>query len=165
MRRHVGGLAIQVHRQDRARPGSNRARDLIRIEREAHRIDVREDRTRAGHHDRERRVRGRQRRGDDFVARADAERAQDERDRVGPCADAHGMRRAHRSRELGFERLDLGAEHEPAARDDTIDGGADVVPVVTRHERQEGDAPRNPWSHTRSGDWDSGASLESLESI
>ena len=45
--------------------------------------------------------------------------------RVGAVADADGVRRAGRGGELRLERLDLRAEHEPAAVDDALDGRAD----------------------------------------
>ena len=94
-RAHVGGLTVEVHRQDRPRPRCHRGRGRVGIERQAVRIDVGEHRARAGHHDRERRIGGRQRRRDDFVAGTDVEGAQDQRDRVGAGADAHGVRLRH----------------------------------------------------------------------
>jgi hypothetical protein len=135
-------LAVEVNRHDRARVRADGLLDPRRIEREARGIDVRENRTRAGHQDRQGRVGGGQRRRDHFVAGADVERAEDERDRVGPRADADGMAAAHRRREFRLERLDLGPEHEPAPRDHAIDRGADVGRVLCGHEGEKRDADR-----------------------
>ena len=88
------------------------------VERQSLGIDVREHRTSARHHDRHRRVGGRQRRGDDLVAGADAERAKDQRERVGAVADADGVRGAGRRGKLPLECLDFGPQHEPRAIDD-----------------------------------------------
>ena len=60
--------------------------------------------------------------------------------RVGAGADADRVRRAGRRRELCLERLDLRAEHEPAARDDAIDRRANGVRVFAGRQRQERDA-------------------------
>ncbi len=139
-RGHVGRLAVEVHRQDRARLRTDRGFNLARVDRQPHRIDVGEHRARAGHHDRERGVGRGQRRRDHFVAGADAERAQDQRDRVGAGADADRVRGAGGGGELLLERLDLRPEHEPAARDHAIDRGAHVGRIVFRHQRHEGDA-------------------------
>ena len=76
----------------RARARRDRGRGRSGIERQAFGIDVRKHRTRAGHHHRERGVRGRQRRRDHFIAGTDVECAQDQRDRVGAGADADGVR-------------------------------------------------------------------------
>ena len=68
-------------------------------------------------------------------------RPQDERDRVGAGSDADGVGCAARRGKLRFERLDLRAEHEPAARDDAIDGLAHLAcGVALRRQREE----RNP---------------------
>ena len=99
---HVGGLAVEMHRQDRARARRDRGRGRVRIERQPLGIDVGEHRPRAGHHDGERRVGRRERRRDHLVARADVERAQDQRDRVGAGADADGVRAPAGGRELAL---------------------------------------------------------------
>ena len=96
-RRHVGRLAVQVHRQDGARPRRDRALDRVGIDRQrARRRCRRRPAARPAIMHRQRRVGGGQRRRDDFVARADAERAEDQRERVGAGADADGVRRAAR---------------------------------------------------------------------
>ena len=140
--RHVGGLSVQVDRQDGARPRSDGVFDRRRIDGQAGRIDVGEDRARAGHHDGQRRIGGRQRRGDHLVSRTDVERPQNERQRVGAAANPHAVGRAHRCGELALERFDFGTEHEPAARHDAIDGRVHRVPVLGWHERQERNATR-----------------------
>ena len=117
------------------------------IERQPFRIDVGEHRARAGHHHRERRVRGRQRRRDHFVAGTDVERAQDQRDGIGAGADADRERRLAGGGELRLERLDLGSEHEPAARDHAIDRGLDGGGVGAGPQRVK----RNVARHSGAG--------------
>ena len=85
------------------------------IERHPLRIDVGEHRPRAGHHDRQRRVRRRERRGDHLVAGADPERAERDGERIGAGADADRVRRGAGRGELALEGVELGPEHEPAA--------------------------------------------------
>ena len=65
----------------------------------------------------------------------------DQRDRVGPVPDADRVGGAGGRGELLLERLDLGTEHEPAARDDAVDRGANVGRVLAGDQRQEGNAP------------------------
>ena len=93
------------------------------------RIDVGKDRPGTGHHDGERRIGRRQRRGDHLVAGRDARRAQRNGERVGAVADADRMARAGRRRELALERLELRAENEPSSIDHPRDGGIDRRPV------------------------------------
>ncbi len=107
-------------------------------------FDVDEDGPRPGLQDRERRERRRDRARDDLVARADPERAQRELEGVGAVRDRDGVLRAERRRQLGFERLALGAEHEPArvehARHGRVELAAQLAHV--RREVEEGDAHR-----------------------
>ena len=111
-----------------------------RIHRQSLGIDVGKDRTRAGHHHRQRGVGRRQRRGDHFVAGADVEGAEDQRDRIGAGADADRVRHAAGGGEFAFERLHFGSEHEPAARDHPIDGGANRRRIFAGRQRVK----RNP---------------------
>ncbi len=102
------------------------------VERVALGIDVGEHRARPDHQDRQRRVGRRERRGDDLVAGADAKRPQDQGDGIGAVADANGVRRARCGGKFRLERRDLRAEHEPAAADDPLDGGANGVGVLVQ---------------------------------
>ena len=146
-RRHVGGLAVQVDRQDGARAWSDGAGRRIGIERQPIDLDIGEDRPGARRQHRERRVRRRQRRGDHFIAASDAERPQNERNGVRAGAHTDGVRGVTGGGECRLERFDFGAEHEPAACDHAVDGGADPRQVLARCERDE----RNPGPrHTRS---------------
>ena len=62
-----------------------------------------------------------------------------QRDRVGAVADADGVTaRRWRRRTRASKRLDFGAEHEPAARDDAIDRRADRGGVVAGTEIEKG---------------------------
>jgi hypothetical protein len=150
-RGHVRRLPVHVHRDNRARARTDRAFHLSRIEGQAIGVDVRKHRPRARHHHGERGVRGRQRCRDHLVARADAERAQDERNRVGAGADADAVPRAHRGRKLRFEGLDLRAENEPPARDDAVDRATNGRRVLPRRQRQKRNAESARCRHTRSG--------------
>src|SRR5262245_54495709 len=79
-------------------------------------------------------------RGDHLVAPADAERAQDQHERVGAAADANRVARAHRGCKFVLEPLHFGAEHVPAARDDPLHRLLDVGGIVTGSEHGEGHA-------------------------
>jgi hypothetical protein len=128
-----------VHGHDGGSPRRDGGRGGVRIEREAVRIDVREYRPRARHHDRQRRVGGGQGRRDDLVARADSERTERNRERIGSCSDAGRLGRAARSRELALERVQLRSQHEPAARDDPIDGAPQVRRIFARRQLKKRD--------------------------
>ena len=69
---------------------------------------------------------------DDVVARADAERAQRERDRVRPVGDADGVAGAEVGGELLLEGGHLGAEDERAAIDDLGDLRVDLARAAAR---------------------------------
>ncbi len=72
---HVSRLSVEVHRQDRGGARGHGGQCGAGIERDTNGIDVCEDGSRPGHHDRQRRIRRRHRRGDDLVARANTQRA------------------------------------------------------------------------------------------
>ena len=109
-------------------------------------VDVGKDGARARHHDRQRRVGGRKRRGDDFVSRADPERAQGDGERVGTGADAGGVRRPTGVGELLFEGIELGPKDEPAAGHDPRDGFLDDGRVLARRQLQEPDHGLASWA-------------------
>ena len=100
-------------------------RRCVRIERQTIGIDVGKNGAGSRHHDRERRVRGRERRRDHLITRPNAKGAQRDRQRIGAGADAYGVGRLTGGRELVFEEFQLWAKNEPAARDDARDGIAD----------------------------------------
>ena len=126
-----------MYRKDRPGTRGDRGLDAPWVEGEPFRIDVTEHGAGAGHHDGQRRISGRQRRRDDLVAGADAERAQGQGDCVGSSADANRESCAHGGCELRFERLDFGTQNEPAAGNHAIDGRAHIGRVFVRHERHE----------------------------
>ena len=108
-------VAEQVHGEHRARRGRERGAHGLGRHARGLRVDVAEHRAGARVDDRlGGRVEG-ERRDDDVVAGADAERAQRDRDRVGAVGDADGVPRAEVGRELVLERGDLGAEDERPA--------------------------------------------------
>ena len=98
------------------------------------RIDVAEDRTRAGRRDRLGGRVERERRHDDIVAGPDAHRAQGDRQRVGAVGDADDVIDAEVVRELALEGRDLGAEDEPALVDG-VGRGADEAVAQGRARR------------------------------
>jgi hypothetical protein len=67
----------------------------------------------------------------------DAEGAQRERERVGPRTNPHGRGRSGRVRQLAFERVQLGAQDEPAASDHPIDRSPDETFIVARPQREK----------------------------
>ena len=149
--RHIRGLAVQVHRQQRRRPARDRLLGSSRVQREPLGIDVGKHRASARHDNRDRRVRGRERRRDDLVSGADAERAKNQRERVGAVADADRVRRAGRGRELLLECLDLGPQHEPRAIDHAPDRLADGGRLLGEVKIQEGDSNAHATSTARRG--------------
>ena len=68
-----------------------------------------------------------------------SERAQRQRERVGAGADADRVGAPHAAANSCLERLELRAEHEPAALDDARDRGVDVGGVVAGPQLQERD--------------------------
>ena len=92
-----------------------------------------------GHHDRERRERGRHRRGDHLVAATDVECRQQQEERVGTVSDADGVRDARDLGKLPLERFAFRSEDEPAAFEHTADGrqGRVEVGAVGRPQVEE----------------------------
>jgi hypothetical protein len=136
-RRHVGRLTVQMHRHDGLRPRRDRGSCRGGGQRQPVGIDIGKHRPRADHHDRQRGVGRRYRCGDDFVTGAHVERPQRQRERIRAGVHADGVDRIRCGGELLFECLELGAEHEPPARDDALDGGPDVGRVAAGHEAEE----------------------------
>ena len=97
-------------------------RDVLRIEVQRHRVDLREDGRRADPRDRLCRRIEREGRADHLVARTDPERVEHEHDRVGAVGDADRLRDAERLGRLALEPLDLGAEDETPALEGSLEG-------------------------------------------
>ena len=141
---HVGGMTVEMNRDDRAGAERGRLRDQVRpellgIEREGARVDVHEDRQRARRHDR---ADGGHRdvgRGDHVIAGPHAAGAQGQVQRVGSRPHADGVARAAVGGELALEGGQLLAQHVPAAlersRDRRADLGADL-PVLPRQVQE-----------------------------
>ncbi len=130
-RRHVGQLAIQVHRHDRARAWSDRRLD-------AGWIQVETDRVGFHRHWHQPVLADRQKAGDEGIAGHDdlvalPDRAeflvapQDQRQRVQSVAHTHGMAHAAVRGELAFESHQFLAKHIPARVDDARGGGLQLV--------------------------------------
>ena len=127
---------------DRLRAGRERRPDGLRGHAEGVRVDVAEDRRRARD---DRRLGGRvegERGHHHLVARPDPERAQGDRQRVGPVGDADAVAHAEVGGELGLERLHLRAEDVAARAGHAIDRLAE--PIVVRRERRWRIAARRP---------------------
>ena len=107
--------AEQVHRHHRLRPLRDPPLDVGGIEVERRGLDLGEDGRRAAARDRLGRRVERERRADHLVARADAQRVEDEHERVGAVRDADRLLDAELLGRLALEALDLGAEDEAAA--------------------------------------------------
>jgi hypothetical protein len=138
-RRHVGGLTIEVHRNDRRRSRRHDGVDGARIDGQPDRIDIGEDRPRADHRDRQRRVCGRERRGDHLVTAADPDRPERDGERVGASTNSHGSASLARVCEFVLERFDFGTEDEPATLDDATDGRLHDGGIVAWCQREEWD--------------------------
>ena len=110
-----------MHGHDRLRARADPALDVLGIEVQRHRIDVGEDRGRAGARDGlGRRVEG-EGGADHLVARSDSHRLERQHERVRPVRDADRVRHAEVGGGLLLERLHLGPEDEPARLDDALE--------------------------------------------
>src|SRR5690606_32785592 len=127
---HLRGSAVEVHREDRLRARRDRGLYQARVDVEGAFVDVDEDRRGADVADRlgggEEAERGR----DDLVARADAEGAQADHERVGAAVDPYGVLHAQVVGDLALEGLHLGPADELAAAHDALEGGAQLVPEL-----------------------------------
>jgi hypothetical protein len=129
-RRHVAEQVDEDRRLRRRR--ERRPHRLDRHDRRR-RVDVAEHGPRPGERDRHRARVEREARHHDVVPRPDAERPEGDRDRLRAVGHADGVLHAAPRRPLALERLDLGAEHEPAAVEDA--GDRRVDPRAQRQAR------------------------------
>jgi hypothetical protein len=115
--RHVGRVSAEMHGQNRFRSRRDGRFDLVGIDRVLS-VVIDEHRPAARHDDgadaRHERVRS----GDDFVARADAGRAERQDERIGAGSHADGVRQAGQGGESLFEFLDRPAQREVAGLHD-----------------------------------------------
>ena len=107
----VGDAAVQMHRENGAGARGDRAFRRRRIQQQRPLIDIGEHRDGARPQDGLCGEGRGERRGDDFVARADAGRAQRDFQRLGAVADPDGEARAAERRPFPLERFQLGIEH------------------------------------------------------
>jgi len=103
-RLEVGGLAVEVNREDRLGARRDRRREPGRVERERTRVNVHQHRRRAAQLNGHDRRHGGVRDGDDLIARPDAARSQRQVNRLGAAADADPKSHAQVSRKLALER-------------------------------------------------------------
>ena len=114
--------AEQVDGHDRLRARRDPALDVLRIEVQRHRVDVGEDGRRLASRDRlGGRVEG-EGRADHLVAATDAERVEDEHDRVGAVGDADRLGDAEVLGRLRLEGRDVRPEDELAALEHVGEG-------------------------------------------
>ena len=123
----IDRLAVEMHRDDGARPRIDRCREGHRVDGVGGRIHVDEDRPRADRGNRQDRRDEGVGRGDDLVARAYAERTQRQLECGKACADANRMARPDEGGVLRLEALDRGAQDEVAARDDVSNRSVHVA--------------------------------------
>jgi hypothetical protein len=128
----IGGVTVEVNRQDAARLRSDEALDALGVEVHRHGVHVTEDGDGAETRDRESRERRGHRRGDDLVTGADATGFEGEDESVGSVRDGDRVLHSHVGGEFLLERLHLGAEDEPAAIEDARDRAVDGR-AVGRH--------------------------------
>jgi len=143
-RLQLGALPVQVNGHDRARPRCQRLLEPARVERAGCELDVGEHRSRPARLDAGDRGHAGVRSRHDLVARADLERLEGDRDRVGPGGDAHGEARSAVGGEGLLEALDLLAEDEPAASEYALQRRVELVAELRglAGEVEEGDAQR-----------------------
>ena len=120
--------------------GVSAARTVSRGDAEGVEVDVAEHRPRAEHERRLGRRVEREGRHHDLVARADPERAQRDRQRVGAVRHAHAVPHAEVARELLLEGLHLGPEDVAPAAGDAVERLAEavVVGLETAGEKRDG---------------------------
>ena len=123
---HVRHLAVEMHRQDRLRPGRDRLLELVHVHGEGPGFHVDEHRHRAGVADRGDRRDERKRDGDDLVARSDAGRQEREVKRARARVHPDRLPGAAIGREVALEIGDELAEHELPALEDVDDGSVDL---------------------------------------
>jgi hypothetical protein len=133
-RGHVGRLAGEVHRDQRARGGRDPARDVGGVDAQRLGVDVGEDRARTAQLDDVGRRRPGEGRHDDLVARPQPERGHGQVQARG--RGVHGDRLAHAEplAESGLEALDLRPARDPA-RAQRVDHLGDLV-VLDRRARE-----------------------------
>ena len=124
----------------------------------AGRIDIDEQRHAARAKNGERGSEGRERRRQDFIARAQAEGSQPNLERVEAVAGSNRMRDSPEFRQFRFERFDLASENVPAACTDATDsvenGSFHEVPLafeIVLLDRRAGSAHARMYPATSDG--------------
>ena len=140
----VGGLAVEVHRDQGAGAGGDGGRDACRVNVKGARVRLHRDRGGAGLGHRQ--PGGNEGVGgdDDLVAGADVAGAQGEMQGVQTAGDADAMGRAAVGGPVGLKALHLFAEDVPAGRHDAAVGGVEIglQLLVGGMEVEEGDGHR-----------------------
>lgn len=119
---HLADLAVKMHQQHSPRARRNAALHAVYTEQRGPWVDVGQYRHRTGAQNGEHRGECRHRRGDDFVAGANANRAQCDLDRVHTVANTNAMAHTATGGPQVLEGLDFLAQHIPA-RVDHASGG------------------------------------------
>jgi hypothetical protein len=126
-RRHVGGLAVEVDRDDRLGARGDRGLDRGRVDVVGVGLDVHEDGLRTGAPDRAAGGEEGVRRGDDLIAGRQVDGHQRQQEGVGAGRAADGVGRAHVFADLRLQAADLGAHHEALGLQDLPDDRLDLV--------------------------------------
>ena len=134
----IGRLAREVHGQDGLRPRPHERRDVLRIDVEVRRADVCEDRRRARVDDDVGRRGPRDRRRDDLVTGADAQREQREVHRRRARGDGERVLRAHVLGETALQLGRVGPRRQPARAEGLGHRGDLLLTDRRRLEAEEG---------------------------
>ncbi len=109
---HIGGLAVEMHRQERARARGDGSLRLHRVHGVGDRVNVHEDRAGANGADGFRRGDEGVRHGDDFVAGANVERLERQLQRCRARIHGHAFRHVEVGRKGGFKTLNFRPQDE-----------------------------------------------------
>ena len=137
---HVGALAVEAHRHQRAGARRDGGLDQRRIDVAGVRLDIDEHRHRAEQHDRLGRRREGERRRDDLVTGLKTDRHQADQKRLGAAGDGDAVGCAGGGRERRFELRHFGAHDVLAVVEHALDAGVNArlqrrVLALEVHER------------------------------
>src|SRR6185437_7911568 len=122
----VARVAVEMHRHDRSGPGRDGALDELRVEVEGGVIDIHVNGFRADVGDGPAGGDKGKRRGDDFIAGADAEQEHGDVQGGGAAVEADAMFRTEVFGEVFFKLSHVGSEAEGAIVDGAGNGGSEV---------------------------------------
>ncbi len=122
---HVGGLAVQAHRHDGFGSGCDGRFNQVGVDVAGVGLHVHEDGLGAQEHDHLGRGHEGKRRGDDFIARPNAQRYQAHEQSLGTAGAGDAVLGPREGRELVFKLFDLRAHDVLAVLQHRVDAGLD----------------------------------------